>query len=47
LGITIFSTNFNAALPLEKAAEQQNICSQELGGNHKAAEQRNIRIEKF
>jgi hypothetical protein len=37
LGITIFSTNIYAALPLEKAAEQQNICSQELGGNHKAA----------
>jgi hypothetical protein len=30
--ITIISTNIFAALPLKKAAEQQNICSQETKG---------------
>jgi hypothetical protein len=30
LEFAIFSTNIYAAMPLKKAAEQQNICSQEI-----------------
>jgi hypothetical protein len=30
LGFDIFSTNIYAALPLKKAAEQQNICRQHI-----------------